>query len=987
MYKVQISVNGAKNFSMFGDPEYMTTVVCKGSDCGGFLFVNVSLVLIQNLKFISDSHSVVASLIQEMHVKNCTFAENNDTAFHALNCSLAFDGCKFISNSDQGLAGKSLSEGAGIVIVNSTMTLTGQNYFFNNTCLSDHCGGSAVYAQYSRVTVKGNATLVKNTVNITLDSGKYVPKGGGGALFLSSDVEIVGQMILIDNLVSNTFLKKDNCEIYGGAASFVKGNVSVSGQVLLLNNVAKGISGCGGGLYLHQVGVSISGHLELVNNSAGYFSGGILIDSCSIVVAGNLSLTNNSGKYSGGLAIHGSTMDVQKGGNVEFYDNTASFDGGGIESEDSKINVNGTLIFSGNSALYGGGIISLRSSFDIAGLMSLTDNHAVYEICQDGGNGQGGGVNIQQQSSLSISGEAVFLSNTACVSGALHVDSSSVTVDGNITISNNIAAFTVGGMLVGGSNATIGNGLISNNSALAMGGMLVQGGGSVIVTERLVVKNNIASGYTIGGFGGGIVVVENSKYNVSGTLEVLNNSAVIFGGGVVAQQSEFTVSGHAVIANNVATLTDQSNGGGMVLRLYTTLTVFGTMSVINNRANHSGGGMLINDTSKLVIQGRINFTANHAGLIGGALFVEDTTKLVYCAAKIEGAECVIEDCFFKNISSTDNDPLMVFERNEARSGTVLHGGSVDRCVIDGQPDANSGEVFNAITDYSKQLDTHSLISSYPYRVCLCENHEPRCGKQISITTAYPGETFSFQAVAVGQRNGTIFEIVINAVPHFLPWSATRLGVFEDRQVAFSSCTQLNYTLFSNVQENGLQLFVYGSCSSLDGSENRLVVPVHLTLPCPPAFTLSNEPHHCICEERLQKYTNSCDINGKTILRDGDFWVGYDNESNATHGLILHPHCPFDYCKSKPINFTLNEIDLQCKNNRTGLLCGSCGPGLSLAIGTTNCLPCSNAHLSLIILFAVMGIALMFLLFVFNQVLTVKAGMISGLITPANNVFL
>lgn len=74
---------------------------------------------------------------------------------------------------------------------------------------------------------------------------------------------------------------------------------------------------------------------------------------------------------------------------------------------------------------------------------------------------------------------------------------------------------------------------------------------------------------------------------------------------------------------------------------------------------------------------------------------------------------------------------------------------------------------------------------------------PHCGKNITRIIAYPGETFRFQAVAVGQRNGTIFQMIINAVANFFPHNTARLGVFEDRQVT-SNCTELNYTLFSNV---------------------------------------------------------------------------------------------------------------------------------------------------------------------------------------------
>ena len=169
----------------------------------------------------------------------------------------------------------------------------------------------------------------------------------------------------------------------------------------------------------------------------------------------------------------------------------------------------------------------------------------------------------------------------------------------------------------------------------------------------------------------------------------------------------------------------------------------------------------------------------------------------------------------------------------------------------------------------------------------------------------------------------------------------------------------------------------GSCSSLDGSTNRLQIPVHL-LPCPHAFNLSQSTGGCVCEDRLQKYTNSCNINYQTILRDGDFWVGYNNQSK---GLILHPHCPFDYCQMKSINFTMNDTDKQCSYNRTGLLCGACQPGLSLALGSSRCLPCSDAYLSILLPFAIMGLVLV--AFILRCRLTVALGTISGIIFYAN----
>ena len=109
-------------------------------------------------------------------------------------------------------------------------------------------------------------------------------------------------------------------------------------------------------------------------------------------------------------------------------------------------------------------------------------------------------------------------------------------------------------------------------------------------------------------------------------------------------------------------------------------------------------------------------------------------------------------------------------------------------------------------------------------------------------------------------------------------------------------------------------------------------------------------------------------------------MGYDSQSDE---LILHPQCPFDYCVSDTVVFPLNNTDTQCANNRSGLLCGKCKKSYSLVLGTSHCKKCTKNHLILLIPFAVMGVALVFLLFVCK--LTVATGMLSGLVFYANIV--
>ena len=141
---------------------------------------------------------------------------------------------------------------------------------------------------------------------------------------------------------------------------------------------------------------------------------------------------------------------------------------------------------------------------------------------------------------------------------------------------------------------------------------------------------------------------------------------------------------------------------------------------------------------------------------------------------------------------------------------------------------------------------------------------------------------------------------------------------------------------------------------------------------------------CVCEKRLERFTSSCNITSGNITRDSDqqFWVGYVHE-NDSEGLILHPLCPFDYCTSQTVDFSLNNTDVQCAYNRSGRLCGACKANYSLVLGTSHCEQCNNSHLALLILFAVIGVALVFFLLVCK--LTVAAGTLSGLVFYANIV--
>ena len=101
-------------------------------------------------------------------------------------------------------------------------------------------------------------------------------------------------------------------------------------------------------------------------------------------------------------------------------------------------------------------------------------------------------------------------------------------------------------------------------------------------------------------------------------------------------------------------------------------------------------------------------------------------------------------------------------------------------------------------------------------------------------------------------------------------------------------------------------------------------------------------------------------------------------------LWLHPTVHiYNYCNREEINMTLQDTDSQCNFKHSGTLCGVCQSGLSLALGTNQCLPCPNTHLALLLPFALAGVVLVCFIKVID--LTISQGTLNGLIFYANVV--
>ena len=287
----------------------------------------------------------------------------------------------------------------------------------------------------------------------------------------------------------------------------------------------------------------------------------------------------------------------------------------------------------------------------------------------------------------------------------------------------------------------------------------------------------------------------------------------------------------------------------------------------------------------------------------------------------------------------------------------------------------------------------SSVSSPPHRVCPCQNNKPVCKPSDNFhlqLQVFPGETFQIGAVLVGQFYGG----VPGTVQANLKSKQASLKQGENVQNLSSyHCGNLVYTIYTKSTREKLVLSVQhiGDTSGFIESNQNYSIPVKIK-DCPLGFSQADENTSmtlCNCNHLLSNHKEhvSCDITTQMVKRLPPAWIGIIEMNNGSKTVAYHGNCPLDYCVSKGVtlyaaNNSLTQ-DRQCAFSRTGVLCGSCPEGLSIVLGTSECRACSNYWLMLLIPFALLGVALLVMLILFD--ITIADGTLSGIIFYFNIV--
>ena len=481
------------------------------------------------------------------------------------------------------------------------------------------------------------------------------------------------------------------------------------------------------------------------------------------------------------------------------------------------------------------------------------------------------------------------------------------------------------------------------------------------------------------------IIFKNLNYtHNAGTLYIYHSTVYIQGESSFTENSgywgalEITRS-FISFEGNISFMRNKGHIGGAVYAYGSRFQIKHIIRFVNNEG-YDGGAIAFHEDCYMILQSEsiINFTGNYAGHYGGAIYINFVLDYILTLRQSRAGSFFIP---YINPESAYNNSTVIFEGNKANdAGSALYGGWVDILTPPNGPFFD--KYFKIITTNSSDL---SVVSSDPIRACICMNSTPSCYITEYNITTYPGQTFYIPTVAVGQRDGVVASTIHSSL-FINTTSQPTLETLQYTQKTERVCTNLSYTVRSPNQEETIIITVESKGALVHDSRSEIyaaqLLELHINLDllsCPPGFVFDN--NSCTCDPGLQKHAVSCNIDSEEIEREAPLWINATKDNEGSSGVIVHTHCPFDYCKPYSLNLSLETPDKQCAFNRTRILCGKCQHGLSHVLGSSNCKKCSSIWILLVPAFALAGILLAAFLMLIN--LTVSVGAINGLIFYAN----
>ena len=959
----------------------ITITGCGQQDIIPLLFINIASLYIHHITLYNNTYNTSgAGGIMYIYCVNNTHNIITIANSAFISNTVGYGGGLFIgtdtdSHNNINITGSTFTEntvglGGGLFIntdAHNNITITNST-FINNT-VGDYGGGLYIYTDaHNNITIT-NSEFTNNAVG-----------GDGGGLYIVTDNDANNNIT-----INNSSFTKNSVSRWGGGLYIETARVhkNITINITIANNAFanNNIVGSGGGLFISTVDVT-----DVHNN---------------ITITNSTFINNTVGDYGGGLYIYTDAHNNITITNSEFTNNAVGGDGGGLFiyiDIDSHNNINITdSTFTNNTVGNGGGLF-IGTDIDSHNNINITDstftNNAV--------GGDGGGLYIvtdnDANNNITINNSSFTKNSVSRWGGGLYIETARVhkNITINITIANSAFANnnivgSGGGLFISTvdvtdvhNNITITKSTFTNNAVENGGGLYILTGNDA--NYNITIINSAFTNNKVGNEGGGLTIhietgTNDAQNNITITDSVFTSNTVGLWGGGLSIYIDTDLDNILTITNS--TFANNNGSGIFAINHITVIFTEGYSIVANNSSPKDGGGILLSGNSYLTTSngGHVSFINNTAQRYGGAIYStdKDYALLQYTAAYSH--KYYSDKCTAYDLSAT------FINNSAARAGDNLYGGVLTLCKGHYYGLRYLQYLFNCTNvpdnlKHSTSVHPLSPVSSDPIAVCPCVNDTVDCNIISLDKEVYPGQLLNLSLVTVGLCGGiSPGTVVVEHDDHINLISAATTDYTS------TSCTTLTYQVkLLNTSNTAIIKF-----NVPDGYIYR-IRPINgylNILPCPPGLVVNFTLGDCICDNDITHIPVSeviCNTSWMPypIQRSGNNWIyhRYDYYDCT----IAHIGCPFDYCNTATVKLNLNESDLQCNFNRSGVLCGQCIQGFSLMIGSNRCANCTDTKLvsvPIVIIAAVAGVVLVILLMVLN--LTVSVGSINGVLFYANLV--
>ena len=687
-------------------------------------------------------------------------------------------------------------------------------------------------------------------------------------------------------------------------------------------------------IILDKVAISESNGIGLLV----YDTNGIVNFTKSLFIDNSLNLYEQSKLFTGGGGVY-----------IEFTECTP-----GVTQCDSASNYFNKLtkytidqcIFEGNSAIYH---LNGSEPENLASRVFITF-------------GTGGGLSLwlsghAQNNSLQVT-STYFTSNRAArYGGGINIHSRQDTQYNNVTISKCVL---------------VGNYADDSGGGLTLGYVIYQTGGQSLFNSYKVANCIFEQNQAVFGVGGGIVSfgsLEPRRLQPTNHFEIFNSSFINNGaqyGSAIQINKEYfdsiavgtiftlafincTFTNNNLFENNSSSIgavamsgvnvefkgtTVFSNNNSTALIVDRASAEFSNNSVTTFQDNNGlhGGAILLISGSWISVypNSSVIFLRNRAIQYGGAIYAELSTPFDYLLSHV----CFIR-YYSEDVSPSEWITNITFINNTAgESNNTIFASTLRPCLK--VYTVGTSLVYEDPFHYSPITD--SIVSTLPAAFKFDQN--------INILSIVPGETFDLPVELVDELGHNISSVTFIATctgppsPYVLPPYRFTNGSIQIAGKPNEICelqleTDGDYQIFTTLQIKLLN--------------------------CPPGFIHSNENGQCKC---LVNHTHQnpavigCEFSSFQAYFDHFYWVGYETDSAVD---LLVSSCPYRYCYGNQISQVqllprdANKTTLDkfvCGNrSRTGILCGECIEGYSVALNspTFTCYRCENPYLGILYL--------------------------------------